>query len=240
MNRFIAATILLASTFPIMHAQSDYSDVPKIRTKQIIDYSGKTTSQITYRYDYLGRCIELTEAIGDAYTNTYEYPDANTVVIKTAYERDPETTYEGKFILNYKGLAIRFESTDTTARYFYNSYGFNVTSYVSDPENTRDDDPELDNYLTVKDGNMVWDNEEDYYYYFEDRKNTLGNENTGVSFFGKDNANLIKAEEISDDLLDVINYDYTYDFDSKGRATMQKWESDFGDDSQTIYITYTD
>jgi hypothetical protein len=240
MKRQVALVVFLTFAFPMMYAQISHNGVPKISSERTVDDSGNTISNKTYKYDDQGRCIEFHESVGDAFTNTYEYPSPYTIIVKTIYASEPGTTYEGTIMLNNEGLAISFESTDTTEYYFYNSAGFDVSSYVSDPENTRADDLELDRCLVIEGNNVASDKDGNYFSYFEDKANTLGNANIGMSFFGRDNANLLKEEDVFDEYMDEVFYDYTYDFDSKGRAVVQTCESDDGLESRTVYITYTD
>ena len=60
------------------------------------------------------------------------------------------------------------------------------------------------------------------YKFFNDKTNTIDWENEGISFLGKQNRNLIKKDKrLYYAWGDQSNNTYTYEYDSKGRATKQ-------------------
>lgn len=81
-------------------------------------------------------------------------------------------------------------------------------------------------------------NKSDFQFY-TDKKNTIGNENRGMSFLGKQNKNPIKKTTYSNfsgsDFVDTETISFTYEYDAKGRITKQ-----LSDDGNYTIYTYID
>lgn len=80
---------------------------------------------------------------------------------------------------------------------------------------------------------------------FNDKSNTIGLENQGISFMGKQNKNLASSYTSTEkDLTNNTTYStttqYTYEYDNKGRVTKQTETDSSSSDTYTYVYTYTD
>lgn len=177
----------------------------------------------TYTYDAQGRCTEVLYSNGGKIA--YEY-QAGVVTVK-AYNTANVLTSTSVYELNSEGLRIKetrpgnplfAEST------VYNSDKQPVKHITSNNGNTQVMDYFYSggNYDSIRfTNNGNWSSTIIKTYY-SDKLNTLSNDEEGVSFYGKENKNLVKTEQYTypDGTKNDIS-NYTYEFDAKGRVVKE-------------------
>lgn len=214
--------------------------IPKIKT--ITFHNGSTTISATYEYDQQGRVIRITSE--DSFIQ-YEYHSDK--IIKNESRNDSFTA--SSLLLNDKGLVIALLMDN----YIYMTYEYTLdgfhdksTSYFmgSIPDWVTDN--------TIADGNriscVVWeqdmyepnrddDLESTYTYEYEylaSSTNTIGHENMGIDFFGKQDKNLVsKMTLYRNNVEHVTNYIYKLD---AHKRVVKVWEDNR---PENVYKTYT-
>ena len=173
------------------------------------------SSIITYSYDNKGRLATKKE---DNYTESYTYVSANLInVSRLHYKNDVSIdSWEYSIILDSKGLAIKHYVSEKDTLFLY----FTPEGFLKGNKNS--------NVLEVLDGNVlkVGKEETTTYEYYLDKINTIGNDNRGMSFMGKDSKNLVKTVKYTGTTVNTVSkmkrstsdYSYTYEFDSKNRV----------------------
>jgi|WetSurMetagenome_2_1015567.scaffolds.fasta_scaffold10629_6 hypothetical protein len=157
-------------------------------------------------------------------TVLHSYTYGNGTVIKKIFGKFEEVLDCEVYTLNNKGQAISCltfpdgtctgDSIRTT--YEYDENGYMTRMVVVSVAN----DTAITNY-TILDGNVISETssgdsyEYSYTYdYYYDKSNTIGDENQGIYFLGKQSVNLVR-NKISTSVLKT----YTYEFDEKGRVS---------------------
>jgi hypothetical protein len=170
------------------------------------------SSIITYSYDDKGRLATIKE---DNYTESYTYVSANLINVSRLYYENDGTLKSGKYsiILDSKGLATKhYVDEKDTLFLYYTSDGFLKGN-------------KIDHIIEVFGGNVIKETNASYEYYI-DKNNTIGNENRGIYFLGKDSKNLVKSAKYTGTTVTTVSkrkrstsdYSYTYEFDSKNRV----------------------
>lgn len=171
--------------------------------------SGDTNHQDTYEYDIAGSRKSLIIE-DDTYLRTFTY-----------------TVFEGNIV-----TVILEEKSKTANSASLKEIEFVPGSFISAyPNNSYASKSKL------KSANLTYTNKTDFQY-FNDKINTIGNENLGRSFLGKTNKNPIKKAIYSrlsgSDFIETGIINYTYEYDSKARITKQ-----VTDDGNYSVYTYT-
>jgi hypothetical protein len=215
--------ILLAVTSFIYYSATAQTAKPKIdliKTIRTVN-SDKDSSFREFRYDALGRCIEVICKGGYfPFVATYNYNVKDTVV-RVVKDVTSSSTEKTKFIIDSKGQATGMIDMYEYTEYICTPQGFLVQV---------DDEMEVpaEQYFTIENGNKVKEGNNTIYTYYPN-KNTIGNKNIGINYLGKDNTNLVKNEiTINDDGIQKILFTYLYQFDDKGRVTKRTRTDDEG------------
>ena len=184
----------------------------------------------TYSYDASGR---LTRAdFNDSSYTMVEYTSASLITLKGFKNNLLKTTR--KITLNTQGYGVYEEVVDDKIRIDSNFFDANWFRSSKDQVNI------------VENGNVIRRiNSKDTTYFTYDltKLNTIGNNRAfGISWFGRDNNNLVISEKHG--AKSIANTQYTYEFDAKNRV-VKKTSSYYnnGVKSQKDYITlytYTD
>jgi len=202
------------------------------------NYSGPDTvftQGVEYGYDTLGRLkyeITSTSWGGPMDTVMYTY-SGNRIIASTG---NLYFEYYG-YDLNEQGLAI--SSYNYHLVFWHRSY---------DPNGYMEQEESGYNYLNTitrcyyscfnLDREIIQTPEKsgirtdtNWYEYYQERSNTIGNENRGSAFLGKQNNLLLKS------VRSTINspYSYTYVFDSLGRVKWRILKNNQGQESFTRY-----
>lgn len=199
--------------------------IPKI--KQMIFYlNDSVTGTKTFEYDLQGRLIKATGS--DGYSETYIHgPGKVTREIVYPFNNETDISH---FILNAQGLATNADG------YEYNQQGY-LTRW-----NTRSEFK-----YTISNGNTValeiWTDNHgtaqlSYFYnytFLTDRLNTIGNANTGITWLGTQDKNLVSREIYNDPIRSIeLSFSYTYEFDAQNRVA--KSASTYWPGRSTKYI----
>lgn len=219
--------------------QSQYIRIKKITPE---DTNGFKTS---YEYDSKGRVIKLNMNGGIRY---YEYSDYDVKFIFPSSVNPPYSCDTTIFLLNPNGLA---KSSNAIKVGFGWKYEYDNNGYLIKSEGPSDTYYKSSTRLvknTILDGNISVSNEFyiendtirdtiTYVYEYYKTLNTIGLENVGISYLGKQNRNL-RSKEIryhSSELPQTIYY--TYEFDNFNRVV--KLNLIQYDSSKTTITLYT-
>ena len=227
--------------------------------KNMQGYIGDT---ITHKYSYnnKGDISEInTSYLKSGHTAKTEYKYINSSLIIKIYKNSvhptpmiSDTTYIN---LDSKGLAIQeyfFMSTYLGNRYYFYEFKYDVDnrrieSKQYSPATSLTDYSRLVIGASniIVDGNIITttithftngqpDNPAAWEYtYFEENKNTIGNANTGMSFYGESNVNPIKEK------FTTSRTGYTYEYDNQNRIVKQTVHQASSVSQNYIYYTYT-
>lgn len=194
---------------------------PDYRIREIITLQNGQTSKSEYFYDNLNR-IQRRNDSGDYYFSViWKY--TNEIV----YLLRQDSTVQSYFNIDSNGYAI----TPSMGHYLweYDSVGYLLSQTESWPTlGTKHDSYTYtcwNNDKITSDGVDVYGNKigggittNEFY---ADKLNTVGNENIGISYFGKQNNCLIKTSYVTfQGNIDTLAY-YTYEFDSTGRVATE-------------------
>ena len=193
---------------------------PIAKIKTMTTYSeGKIQEEYSYEYDASGRLIKQSSSKG--YYSTYEYT-SDTIRIMT-HEPELNKITPWTLILNEQGLVISSVNGNDTREYTpegylakhiysYDDYAFSYT-YKTEEENTtrRTAREGLDlSKVTIR----------DIYTFLPNSVNTIGNENRGITFYGKQDKNLVSEQKaIIENPYNEYKAYYTYEFDDHNRVT---------------------
>lgn len=198
---------------------------PSPRLKQLTHYWGDSILlQLSYEYDQAWRLIKQTNSDGWSYQYTYA---PGMVIEKKNY---PNGSGVDTLLLNEKGFEIsRSRGYLTTA---YDQEGFIVKKIRHTFEPTA-------YFFTKENGNIVQVTEMDgdsYHHicnvqtmeYLPNSTNTIGPENMGMSFYGKQDPNLVSVFSYKaygfanspnpDEIMISVNKTYEYELDNQQRV----------------------
>lgn len=211
---------------------------PSMLIKSAIRYQdGKVTSTTTFEYDNVGRVTKITT--NPNFYEKYNYV-SDTMILVQSYNNEYNYSTD-TLLLDSRGLVV----ADNHKRTFeYNTEGYLVKS------TTMSDPVTLSNY-EVWDGNILGSTEHQYYLtdtteiqfvytheYLTTASNTIGIENAGKPFYGKQNKNLVSKTHLKRIYSDSdLEYDFTYSyqFDRYHRVTRQTQDNS----PVSLYTVYT-
>lgn len=207
--------------------------IPLIKT---IVTTGNYSDSVHFEYDSTGRIIKASHS-SEQYT-LYTYAP-NKLTIHT-YRGPSLPDYTSSYRLNDKGIATSTQIDGYLYTFKYDSTGYLVSKMYNN---------DTINFMRIKDGNTLMKKEfylRDKYmtmtwnYQFNTNANTIGDENRGMSWNGKQDKNLpIKETEV----FTLRNYakesitEYTYEYDTQNRVT-KRTTFEYGDLYLTEYYTY--
>jgi len=195
---------------------------PDPRIKEIVTTENNKTYKSEYLYDGLMRLEHRTDS-GESFFNViiWKYESGKVYMLNQDstviqfFNLDPKgyaiNTSLGHYIWEYDSSGYLLKQTESwpqtgtrISNYFYNCWN-NVT--VSDSGSNIQGSPT---------GGITETNE-----YYTDQLNTIGNENMGVGYFGKQNNCLLKIAIIHDQKSSDTSGVYSYEFDSLKRVTQE-------------------
>lgn len=215
---------------------------PKIKTMILYDLDG--TSQTShFEYDQKGRIIKKTYAPDGV--ETYRYL-SDSLIVKQTHENEVLIHIDSLW-LNDQGLAITHKSKEYsagglgfthtfTSTYEYNAEGYRIKSSQGpiDYEIQDGNTVKLTLYSSPRGSFTQWQQQDstdtlviDFTYTFEYLPNsfhTIGNENMGITFMGKQNKNLVasivtvnqfRPEQLSN------RHSFTYQLDARKRVVKE-------------------
>lgn len=224
MKTKLLLAIMLVGTACLFSCSKDDNDnlpgIPMISSISMGRYPSPNPIKLSYNSENKLVSYSLENTVEHSYTY------GNGTVTREIFGFVGQVLAIDVYTLNNKGQAISSvtyadeigigESTRTTYEYDENGYMTRkvVVAYPNDSAIT---------IYTVLDGNVIsetcsgksyaYSYTYDYYY---DKSNTIGDENQGIYFLGKQSVNLVR-KIISD--ADVRTF--TYEFDEKGRVSKQ-------------------
>jgi hypothetical protein len=200
---------------------------PLIATEILYNGDGRILRSTSLTYDSKGRLIRFNRNVviqdNEAKSVIYTYSESS-ILLKHTYATN--SIIIGVLSLNAKGLAVsnvykkENGEIESSSDVDYDGNGFLI--HKKDVE--KKSNYECNYSYTIENGNVVkmvsasnsGYSETETYTYYTDKPNTIGNENHGVFYCGKQSKNLLKSKT-NRGHTDT----YTYEFDSKNRVTKQ-------------------
>lgn len=196
----------------------DNSDSPEITApvpliKEMTSHMNDSiSSKKSYEYDQQGR------QVGSSTSNTTEkYVYEPGKVLMEIYWAQTNKTVNYTLVLNSRGLLEYQEGSSESFEYDAQGY---LTQTISGATFKS----------TIEEGNLVryetWSSENGTPVltsvvtrtFFKDKPNTIGKENTGLPFFGKQDRNPVKRETYYNPKLELETYiTYEYEYDAQNR-----------------------
>lgn len=188
--------------------------------------SGVTTS---YTYDGNGRATEISNSNGSKTTITYA---GDTV---TEVYTEAGNVVWAKGILLSNGLAVSSVTTNGNGavtgftEYTFDSNGYLVlqVNYDSAYQYTNRQqynmgDGDMQSWFNRD--TLVLENNFEYYYghHYIEQKNTIGKNNYGITYYGKDSQRLIKTSTRYNYHIGNLRYNHGFAFDEYNRVTLEK------------------
>jgi hypothetical protein len=242
--------------------------IPKILS--VTEYFNGNIERVTnFSYDSSSRLIKVTfheMNTNQKYYDTLRY--SGSTVTMTTYDLNHKMLESEIYTLNSDNLAVvmidtlgeekksakRHLSNFIIQEFESNIYGYDGSGYQTLEVSTNEYGGTHRYENSYSDGNVisstfqfmakdtVIQNGASAYKYYTDKSNTIGNQNRGISFMGKQNTNLLAS--ISD--LKWQSYDtlktttaYRYEFDSKKRVIKQYVTPQTGESDDVTYLTFT-
>lgn len=228
----LLSLLIICSACDDSDNQPAENKIPLIKTETWYTYDGQQWgTSTTYEYDRQGRIAKSSN--GEEITS-YAYEPGKVFV--NTYSVADKITRNDTILLNDNGLQMTFYGFTLE----YNAEGY----LVSAPE-LRAMPPSMQT-LTILNGNTVkstpkfWN--QSYMltttYKFRDSLNTIGRENKGITWCGKQDKNLLSEQfELTKTTGRDYEwlYKYTYELDAKNRVTKKISTDERGE----AYILYT-
>lgn len=214
--------------------------VPRILKQNI--QSGQYNYIMTFQYDDSFRATKIVQLNGTY--KTYDYVDT-TVTVKAYNSTGTALISIETYILNSKGLAKSMLGTGSykTTGTWSEKYEYDNNGYLTKEVFTSTLETGHTAIYSIKDGNMITEAffysgqyDSTFYEFSTATKNTIGNENMGLSFLGKQNINLFNLMNEKSSTHGTSPYTYTYEFDSQNRVSKLVRE---GEGNSTVTSTYT-
>ena len=230
-----AAAGLLASCSKNNNGSPNNPSTTSYRAKSYTDDNGTTN----YTYDSKGRLI--SEVYGNGAKSEYDYSNPNKI-LNNYYFSNGTLEGTGEYDLNAAGLIVKRVYSDGPANVYTTEY--DASKNVIKKVNTVNGNVSVIDYFYTN-GNLdssryKWNS--DYYSttiysYYTNKADLLNNDIWGVSYEGYYGNHLMKKEETryADGSPGSI-WEYTYEFDSKGRVA--KRISQYGANTITAYYNY--
>lgn len=195
----------------------DVSSVPgtiPMLSKVIYYEDNKVKAETDMTYDAHNRLIKLTMTGG--YVEDYLY-EPDRIIRNTNYFNNG--LYTDTLVLNVEGMVIY--ETLHKASHEYSPEGYRTgefAPYGNFTNKVLDGNTVLKCSWIKRDSVLIETNE---YTYLPDQPNTIGNENMGITFYGKQDKNLLTRDKYTFLLYDQweeIKQDYNYEFDKSNRV----------------------
>lgn len=203
--------------------------IPKL--SKIAYYEGASLIRITtIQYDTQGRLIKME--LTNWRDETYHYGQ-DIIIREASFLNSEDTEFIDTLQLNNDGLVI-FDPRDGS-NYEYTSEGYRQRQFAS----FGDYSSTISNGNTTLTTNRDWVSQNiistNEYTFLPDKLNTIGSENVGITFYGKQDKNLLYEDTFTylyGGRHDQTIHHYSYEFDDKNRVK-KKMRSD------GIYWLYT-
>lgn len=242
MRKIFLAVIILGAAAVLAGCKKDNGDkggggggsTARIHTRY--SETAGDTSTFTYEYNMDGKLTKLvhSKAGQEDYVQLYVYSAGRVEYLLPSASDTIRSTY----FLNSQGLADSSVSEfgESVTRFSYDANGYLIRGVRSNMGHDF-----LAATYSIAGGNLVSianDPPVNYTetYTYTDKVNTIGNENTGQGWMGKQSVNLMATQHIEPS---NYNSSFTYEFDSLGRVSSYVQVSGSGSSSVTKYtITY--
>jgi hypothetical protein len=244
-----------------------HDSIPRIQT--VTEYFNGATERVTsFLYDTSSRLVKVSfhEILeNQQYYDTLIY-NGSTIVMNT-YSNKNKLIESEIFTLNSNNLVVLMTDTfgeqKKSVRHFLdlrlqeheaNIYGYDENGYQTLEISTNEYGGTHRYEKSYSAGNLITStyqymandtviqNGASTFKYYSDKSNTIGNENRGIAFLGKQNTNLLSnildQKWLTTDTLSLIT-DYRYEFDSKNRVIKQYITPRNGDNDDVTYLTFT-
>lgn len=238
MNKKVLFLALLSLTITFSACNKDEEEesnpafsIPRIKSMTTVDKDG-LISMNSFEYDNLGRLTKQTQYDGEYKSyDTYSY-EPNKITF--FWNSDNGLKLPDYYLLNAKGLVTEHLWGSAV----YSEAGY-LVQYLA----------KIDSMLTtntITDGNTVksiqfrkaTDKKTTTTYTFNTKINTIGNENKGMAWMGKQDVNLCIKEHISihdQQQISEETYNYSYEIDKHNRVIKKTGISE----NHEFFTTYT-
>lgn len=236
---FFALLILFIAFSACKKTLEDEIKYPGTRIKKTsLYYQGNKTVETNYQYDATGRVIK--ESVSDNQTIEYSYLPGK-VIMKAYLPYHTGEIPTSTMLLNDKGMQTS-NLPSTTILYDEDGYLLEMTLLVNNIPNSHTFKIENGNTVmwTLRTGNHLENIAYDHIYEFlPNSTNTIGYENMGMAFNGKQDVNLVSKETIvthhsGGTSKSTINY--LYELDAKNRVVKKSTVEE--PDNYTLYTYY--
>ncbi|HET6556000.1 MAG TPA: hypothetical protein VFG54_01720 [Prolixibacteraceae bacterium] len=231
---FLALCLFIAFTSCDQSDDDPTPNVPKIKT--ITHYAGAKTTSETYEYDSSGRVVKISYT--EENYDQYDYR-TDTIIMKTFRFRDPDTlllNHEGRVVSEMFGYTnYEYYPGGKTAKAFIYNWDGELNSsfeYQVTDENTTTLD--IWEFVNGAPKHTITYN----YEHLANSTNTIGNQNRGMTFYGKQDKNLMSVKKLTTlgtNNIEVVTY--RYQLDAKKRV-VKKWAEGSPDDVYDAYSYY--
>jgi hypothetical protein len=265
----LISSILFLSSCDREIADSPYANDSIPRIKSITEYfNGIKQRETSLTYDTASRLVKIFYNdlfVGHTYYDTLVY--SGSEVIKTTFSSKNKFLEQEVYTLNSDKLAVLMTDTlgdgSTASKgiyrkagileqegniYSYDPYGYQILEISTNEYggiHRFDKSWTAGNLITSVYQYMANDtailNGNSNFSYFTDKRNTIGNENKGISFLGKQNKNLLQTvldnKWLSSDTLRVTT-NYRYEYDDHNRVVKQ-YITPLGEENDDVsYISF--
>ena len=238
--------VLLIGIIAISSCKKDSknSGLSVTRILKVNIQSGIYSYDMTYQYDDAFRAKKIARENGNF--KTYDYADS-TVTVKTYNSTGTSLISTEIYIVNSKGLAKSLQGSGSykTSGTWSGKYEYDNDGYLTKEIFTSTIETGHTVFYTIKDGNMItkaflYSGQYDSTFYenFTSSKNTIGNDNIGLSFLGRQNVSLYTLVNEKSSTHATSPHTCTYEFDSQNRVKIVR--SGEGGSATTITYTYVD
>jgi hypothetical protein len=195
----------------------------KHRVKMVVHYGPKGTDTSEYIYNPDGHISRVRNSHGNDIAYTY----LPGIVLRTYYDKYKVQTYTDTMYLNKSGLVEKV--TTNNPGIFTLLHEYNTDRSLAKSTQCVGDRRYIHTYKYLNE-NQISTSEIDSagtptysatYQYYTDQSNTIGSENLGCDFVGRDSKNPIKYSKSQ--TIGMAPYDskYIYHYDDKGRITIR-------------------
>lgn len=236
---FIALICISIAFSACKDSHEDETHYPGPRIKKIsIYYQGNLIDEKTYHYDFTGKVIK--ESVSGNYYIQYSYLPGK-LMMKAYLPDNTEDVPVDTMLLNGMGLQTS-DYPSTTIKYDADGYLVEMTLLINNIPNSHTFKIEDGNtvHWTLRTGNHLENITNDQVYEFlPNSTNTIGYENMGMPFYGKQNENLVsKATTISHRSTGTYEstVTYQYELDANNRVVKKSTVGEPG--NYTVYTYY--
>lgn len=228
-NFLISLFAILAVFISCDKAEDDPAPkIPKIKT--VTFYQGDEVARhFSYEYDSLGRCSKTSFGLQPSVVASYEtYRYSDNLVIVNRFYNGADTIIADTLHLNKQGLVSRSSLNNETREYDRN--GYLVQSKTANNVTTL-----LLITCQVSNGNLVKLIQTELsadqkittstYDHIPNSVNTIGHENKGMAFYGKQDKNLVREVQKDFSQYPSETTSYEYEYDAQNRVTQKTYIS---------------